>query len=478
MPDPQLCVTVTGRTAGEMRAARVAAEPDADLVELRLDTMTSPDAAAAMADRRRPVIVTCRPVREGGFVTGTEEERARILLAAHAAGAEFIDVEFDSAMPAALAERRGRGVIVSRHDFGGVPGDIPRLLDDMRATGAEVVKLAVSVRRLSDMIPLLDAARPDGTAVLLAMGPAGVPSRVLAARFGSRWTYAGERVAPGQMPVSQLTGEFRFRRVRRETAVYGLLGRPILHSLSPAMHNAGFAALGLNATYVPLEAEDVRDFRAFADAIDLRGANVTIPFKRDVLAILDEVAPIAREVGAVNTITHRDGRWIGTNTDVEGFVAPLRRRGPLRDARALVLGAGGAARAAAAALRAEGAHVSIAAREPSAAEEIGTQIGAAAVPWPGAGRWDLVINATPVGSTGSPGLSADPATTQASLAYDLVYEPSVTPFLQAYADVGADVLGGLDMLVAQAERAFEIWTGQRPPSGLFLAAAEQAQATR
>jgi len=348
----------------------------------------------------------------------------------------------------------------------------------MCATGAEVVKLAVTAHCLADMVPLLDAARQDGSVVLLAMGAPGIASRVLAARFGSRWTYAGDGVAPGQLPVARLTGEFRFRRIRRDTAVYGVVGRPILHSLSPAMHNAGFAALGLNATYVPLEAADIEDFRAFADATGLRGASVTIPFKRDIFALLDEVTPVAREIGAVNTVTRREGRWIGTNTDVDGFIEPLRRRGGVRDARALVLGAGGAARAATAGLRAEGAHVTVAARSAAAAADVAAQSGADVATWPPAGTWDLVVNTTPVGSVVSPGLIADPGVTRAALAYDVVYEPPLTPFLEAYREAGADILGGLEMLVGQAERAFEIWTGQRPPAGLFEAAAQQAQTYR
>jgi shikimate dehydrogenase len=249
------------------------------------------------------------------------------------------------------------------------------------------------------------------------------------------------------------------------------------------MHNAGFAALGLNAAYVPLDARDLDGLRAFGDAIGLRGASVTIPFKRDVMAVLDEVAPTAAAAGAVNTIAIRDGasaglgttRWIGMNTDADGFLEPLLARLPkLRGCRAVILGAGGAARAVGLALRRQGATVSIAARRSEAAAGVAGAIDAVAVPWPPApGSWDLLVNATPVGSRAVPGTPFDGAF-DGTLVYDLVYDPDPTELMTIAAARGCGVIGGLAMLVAQAERQFEIWTGQRPPAGLFVAAAAAA----
>jgi 3-dehydroquinate dehydratase/shikimate dehydrogenase len=470
MGDSQLCVTVSGRTTDAMRAGRAVAEAHADLVELRLDLMERPSIAALLDGRTRPVIVTCRPVREGGQFAGTEEERRQVLAEADREGAEFLDIEFESTLLDLLSRRNGRGVIVSKHDFRGVSDGVPRLLAAMRETGAQVAKLAVTATTLADMIPLLESARFDGSQVLIAMGTPGVASRILAAQFGSRWTYAGDEAAPGQLPPSRLLSEFRFARIRRDSAVYGIIGRPVSHSLSPAMHNAGFAALGLNAAYVPFEAADIADFRMFAETAGVRGVSVTAPFKIAVVDMLDEVTPVARDVRAVNTVTWRDGRWIGTNTDIDGFLDPLRRRGGVRGRTVLVLGAGGAARAVVAGLRLEGADVSIAARRSPEAMELADWFGARAIEWPPTGVWDVVVNATPVGSAASPGLPTHPGDTRAALAYDLVYAPRRTAFLGEYEAAGAEVVGGLEMLIAQAERQFEIWTGQRPPQGLFEAA--------
>lgn len=476
MPLPQLCATVTGRSAAEIRAARDAAV-DADLVELRLDTMEHPDPAAALQGRRLPAIVTCRPAREGGHFRGSEEERRRILEDADALGAEFVDVEWDAGLDALIRRRDGRGVVVSRHDFSGTPADVCTIVSEMRRTGAEIVKVATTAHSLSDLLPLLDA-RSNGDRILIGMGMPGVVSRILAARFGSRWTYAGDSVAPGQLTSAALLQEFRFRRIRPDAAVYGVVGRPVARSLSAAMHNAGFAALGLNAVYVPLEAADIDDFKRFADRIGLRGASVTIPFKRDVMRLLDDVSPLAAAVGAVNTILASHGHWTGTNTDVEGFLEPLRRRTPLRGLRATVLGAGGATRAAAVGLRREGAHVTVAARRQDAAVAVASAVGADAGEWPPpTGSWDILVNATPVGSPAVPGTPIEEIAGD-GLVYDLVYDPDPTELMQRGASAGCRVIGGLEMLVAQAERQFELWTGQRPPADLFAHAAAEAIRTR
>lgn len=476
MAEPQICATVTGRSTEDIRRARAAAEVDADLVELRLDTMEKPDAAGALRDRRRPAVVTCRPVREGGFFNGSEEERRRVLDDACALGAEYLDVEWDAGFDDLIRARGGRGVVISRHDFNGTPSSVSSVLERLHASGAEIVKLAVKTETLSDLVPLLDAQAPFET-ILIGMGMPGVASRILAARFRSRWTYAGDGVAPGQLTTARLLQEFRFRRIRPDAALYGVLGRPIAHSLSAAMHNAGFDALKLNAAYIPLEAADVADFRRFADATGLQGASVTTPFKIDVMSMVDEVSPLASAVGAVNTIVVSGGRWIGTNTDVDGFLEPLSRRTACRGLRATILGAGGAARAVAFGLLREGADVTITARRADAAANVARAVGARVSEWPPApGSWDLLVNATPVGGpavTGSPIASANQLT-PGGIVYDLIYTPNPTALMQDAARAGCAVIGGLEMLVAQAEQQFELWTGQRPPAGLFAEAAAEA----
>lgn len=470
-----ICITVTGADGRAIQEARRAAEADADLTELRLDLMDRPDPEAALAGRTKPAIVTCRPPREGGRFAGSEEERLRILRRAHELGAEFIDVEWDAQAQELIRDRGGRGIVVSRHIFSGTPADAGAILDDLRTRGGDVAKLAVMTERLTDLLPLL-AARRDASSVVIGMGGAGLATRILASRFGSRWTYAGDAIAPGQISSARLTREFHFRRLSAQAAVYGVLGHPVTHSLSPAMHNAGFAALDIDAAYVPLDVMGLDGLKEFARAIDLRGLSVTIPFKLDVLRLLDEIAPEAQAAGAVNTIAIAGGRWVGRNTDAEGFLAPLRRRIPsLTGVRASILGAGGAARAAGLALLDRGAIVTVCARRAKAAQVVADAIGARVGQWPPArGSWDLLINATPVGSRAEPDESPFAGPFDGTLVYDLVYDPDPTVLMRAAQRAGCSTLGGLDMLVAQAERQFEIWTGQRPPSGLFSDAAANA----
>ncbi len=464
----------------ELRQARDAAS-FADLVELRLDAVDRPDAVGAIEGRRRPVIVTCRAQWEGGGFNGSEEERERILLEAQAAGAEFVDVEARAEFAPTLARRRrGRGIVLSLHAFGEPPADLVQRAFAMRTTGAEIVKIAVEAQRLGDMLPLFDlASRRDFTDpdrmighVLIAMGQAGVPSRILAAHLGNRWTYAGDGVAPGQLPAQRLLGEFGFRGITRDAAIYGVVGNPIAHSLSPAMHNAGFRAAGLNAVYVPLQAADVDDFVSFARAMRMCGASITAPFKVGMLAKVDEAEVMARRVGAVNTLVVRDGRWIGANTDVDGFITPLKGKIALKGARVTVLGAGGAARAVAVALGSQGAGVTISARHPEAARAVAALAGGSVGQWPPrSGSWDVLVNATTAGSGGEADDPMRGIPLDGEIVFDLVYAPPVTPLLARARKEGCLTIGGIEMLVAQAERQFQLWTGHPPVSGLFTDAA-------
>lgn len=265
-----LCETVTGQTMAELISARDAAT-SADLVELRLDGVTDVDVAGALADWRGAVIVTCRPPWEGGRFDGSEEERRRILSRALELGADYVDVEWKAGFGDLIAAHHER-VVVSSHDFTGVPRDLSSRVHAMRETGASMIKVAVMAARLTDTLPLIDIAR-DGDAVVIGMGEAGVPSRLLASRFGSLWTYAGNGVAPGQIPARRMLEAFRFRDVRPDTVVFGVVGDNVMRSPSPAMHNAAFAAAGINAVSVPLPAADAGDADTFAAA--LRIINVT-----------------------------------------------------------------------------------------------------------------------------------------------------------------------------------------------------------
>lgn len=470
---PRICVTVTGTTTAELRARRDAVE-DADLVEVRLDGVRDPSPAGVLAGRRRPVIVTCRPRWEGGRFDGAEETRLGLLAEAWARGAEYVDVEWRAEAAALFAQSGGHRIILSMHDFDGVPADLAARVRAMGATGAEVLKVAVTAHTLCDQLALLPLARGAGVpVVVLAMGESGLASRLLPGRFGSCWTYAGD-AAPGQLSLVRMVDEFGVRRAGPHTRLYGVLGRPVLHSVSPAMHNAAFRAARLDAMYLPLAAADLDDFFAFADALGIEGASVTAPFKQAAFDRADESDPVSRRVRAVNTLQRTSGRWIGCNTDVSGFLASLPRDFPLTGRRVSVLGAGGAARSVVSALASVDAAVTIHARRPEPARDLAAACGAAVGAWPPErGSWDMLVHATPVGTFPHTDETPVPAHLLSGLlVYDLVYNPSETRLLREARAAGCRVMGGLDMLVAQAHEQFVWWTGERPAEGVMRAAAE------
>ncbi len=443
----------------------------ADLVELRLDGIPDLDVAGALSGRRLPVIATLRPTWQGGRYDGDETARVALLEQAWTLGADYVDVE-DGAAEGLLQRSAGARIVRSFHDFDGVPADAAARMRHLLGSGAQFVKLAAMAHRLTDVVTLAALARPAaGRAVVIGMGPCGAASRILAAHLGSPWTYAGDGVAPGQISLSRMRDEFHVPAITAATEVYGLVGKPIEHSLSPAMHNAAFRAAGLDAVYVPLPAADFADFEACAAAFGVRGVSVTAPYKLDAGRAAGGAAGAAG-AGAVNTLRRTADGWAGRNTDIEGFLAPLAGR-DLRGAHVAVLGAGGAARAVAAALAGTGAQVRIHARRHEAAQDTAAACGVAAGEWPPAAGWDVLVNATPAGT--APAVDTLPCDLTGDLAgrlvYDLVYNPTETALMRRAHQLGADVIGGLPMLVAQAAAQFHWWIGHRPSSSLMLAAA-------
>jgi shikimate dehydrogenase len=249
-----------------------------------------------------------------------------------------------------------------------------------------------------------------------------------------------------------------------------------MHSLSPAMHNAAFAAAGIDAVYVPLRAADFADFLSFADRLGVAGASVTIPFKPDALRAASSADELTRRVGAANTLRRHGAVWEATNFDVDGFLEPLDAavgRATLEGMRASVLGAGGAARAVIVALMSRRALVTVHARRNEQAKDVATSLGAQAGPWPPSrGSWDLLVNCTPLGSASAPAASPLPGGPfDGRAVYDLTYGQEPSPLVRDATRAGCVTLDGLPMLVAQAERQFEWWTGQPAPVGVMKAAA-------
>ena len=506
----RICVPVCVAHVSELAGAIREAVEVADVIELRLDYIAANELADSVGEIRkaiesstRPVILTLRPAEQGGRREISAQDRLRFTLDLSTAksGELFRDIELDLASMLQaredLAPSAWDRVICSHHNFTGVPANIDQIYAQMAQTRAHILKLAVHARDATDCLPifhLLNQAKREGREFIgIAMGPAGASTRILGPSRGSYLTYGSfdkeQATAPGQLTASELRNVYRIDQISRDTEIFGIVGSPVQQSLSPYMHNAAFAVAAIDAVYIPFETRDVQQFirrmvHPKTREIDwqLNGLSVTIPHKSAVMPLLDEIDDIAREIGAVNTISVRDDRLVGGNTDAAGFISPLRARWPsLANARCAVIGAGGAARAALWSLGKEGAAVTLFARAARKASPVGNDFGVAVCELDGAdfSDFDLVVNATPLGAAG---VSAEATPVTAAqlagvrLAYDLVYNPIETQFLREAREAGCDTLGGLEMLIAQAIEQFKLWTGRDPDENALANAARLALA--
>ncbi|HEX8499667.1 MAG TPA: type I 3-dehydroquinate dehydratase [Pyrinomonadaceae bacterium] len=506
----RVCVPVCVRRADGLRRSVERAAELADVVELRLDCLEEDQLAPALGQlaalkgaTRLPFIFTYRPRAQGGGRDVSLEERAgfwrglpRSLRETAGGERPFVDLELDlleSPQAGSLVGLfEGFRVICSHHDFQETPADLEDLFARMARTPAEILKVATKANSITDCLAVLrlcERGRREGRGVIaVSMGGAGVLTRVLAPAFGAFLTYgsldAEQATAPGQIGADELRRVYRVEALNERTLVTGLVGSPVGHSLSPHMHNAAFAALALDAVYLPFEVTDLPEFvRRMADprtrelGWNLRGFSVTAPHKQAVIPHLDRVAPDASRVGAVNTVVVSEGRGLeGFNTDADASLVPLEGLVELKGARVAVVGAGGAARALLWALGGRGARATVFARDARRGRELAVEFGAEPAALGGARfeGFDVVVNTTPLGTRGA-GEAEMPATAPqlrgARVAYDLVYNPAETRFLREARAAGCATVGGLGMLAAQAEAQFRLWTGKEPPPGVMLRAA-------
>ncbi len=460
------------------RAAR-ARELGAEAIELRLDRCilgggSAEELIAAIPRLGLPAILTCRHASEGGAWSGDASERERLFDAADRAGAGWIDIEL--AHLAAWRPAKAR-LIISAHDFHGMGEDPEAQVRRMLAAGAHIAKIALTARDGCDLerVRALNAIA-RGMVAAMAMGEHGLASRLLAGVWGSALCFArldsDGGSAPGQPLLSELA-RYRVRAQGERTQVYGVIGSPVAHSLSPLVHNAAFAHHRLDAVYVPFRVEDAGAFWSACGGW-IEGLSITIPHKQALLEAVDEYEPEAKALGAINTIYRSDtGATVGANTDAPAMVRCLEMAaGTLKGRKVLVLGAGGVARAAAMCVRDRGATVAIANRTAERGRELSSELGVAQVPWERAAdeRFDILINGTSVGM-GKEGKDASPWPAQAhrarSVVFDTVYTPIETRLLRDAQAAGATTVCGLDMFIAQAVGQFERWTALEAPEHLM-----------
>ena len=477
----RVCVPVCEKDLNALQNACARAIDWADVVELRLDCLDGEpaDLAQVLNNIPRPVILTLRPSEQGGHRNLTREAREAFWkMQATPGEAVWWDVEGDLARDLSPAWAR---TIVSHHDFSGVPNDLDQIYERLAQTPARVLKIAVQANEIVDCIPvfrLIERARRENREIIaIAMGNAGIATRILGPSRGSFLTYGAldddSGTAPGQVNARKLRSLYNVDAINGETIICGLVGMPAMHSVSPHIHNAAFSGEGINGVYLPFEVKDVRQFfkrmvhpRTTELDWNLRGLSITAPHKQAVMQCLDWIEPDAQKIGAVNTVVVDKDRLLGYNTDAAGFVEPLlKHMGSLENREVAVIGAGGAARAAIWALQKENANVTVFARDIEKAKPL--DVPCVLLSSASFSGYDVVVNATP----------ESPATAEqlqgARCVYDLVYNPIETQFIKEARKAGCETLGGLEMLVAQAKIQFELWTGKTASTSVMYNAALQ-----
>jgi len=482
----RICAVVAERTAARMAVQVRAAMRQTHTVELRLDWLRSDRERARLLRWLRKAklrgvtfIATCRRRPGGGQLTGGVGDELRWLREAGDAGCQWCDVEIET-----LRELRGKPirelglppqVLLSVHDFRRTPPVGP-VLNSLSRYDVDAVKVAANAKTIGDSVRLLRAARRSKNIVAVPMGDVGLPARMLALREGSALAYApvAEATAPGQVSLIEMQRLYRAHKLTRRTGVYGVIGNPVGHSLSPLLHNTGFVARRVDAVYLPFLVPELRDFLRAIPELGIRGFSVTLPHKQSILRHLADCEPLAAEIGAVNTVVvRRDGSLYGCNTDYVGVLRALQAKLPLPGSRVLIFGAGGSARAAAFALARAGAIVNICARRERAAKELARAVGGEVVPRRALGTefFDAILNSTPVGM--HPQVAISPLAARelnCRVVMDLIYRPQRTQMLRLAAQKGITTVSGVEMFLAQGIAQWEIWTERRAPEAAMRAA--------
>jgi 3-dehydroquinate dehydratase/shikimate dehydrogenase len=482
-----ICLAITERTLRDGVKAIARYRNHIDCAELRADYLAPEELAHCNKFPKMaglPTIFTLRKPRDGGRYDGTERERISLVKQALGGGYAFADLEEDLDAPGLDAEVESSGcrIIRSIHDFKGVPFNLPETIRRIPRSGREIPKVAVTPVSAGDLLRLFRVMREvkQLEKIILGMGATGFPTRVLAPRFGSFLTYTsvpGKIAAPGHIDPETLDTLYGFRSIGESTALYGIAGFPLAHSRSPIIHNRGFRALGLDAVYCAFPTDDIDGFFDIARLLALKGISVTIPYKEKAIRFAIGVEDSVREAGACNTLVQRDEGFFGFNTDIDGFLAPLRRgfAGTIPPGlRATVVGAGGAGKACVYGLVREGAKVLIVNRTGEKARELAERYGCA---WGSlgagcedliAGYNDLIVQTTSAGM--EPNAGEDPLAFYCfkgtEVAYDIVYKPPMTAFLSRAQKAGCRLIMGKEMLREQAYIQFRLFTGREYPDEL------------
>jgi 3-dehydroquinate dehydratase/shikimate dehydrogenase len=489
---PRICVALGFPSIAELSKAAEREQKDGTtFFEFRLDHLPDPSRGIDLIrkfERSNPdisILATCRHKQNGGGFAGSLQQQLAVLEDAAKAGATAVDLEVEAAEtlnapPTAL--RKLVPVIVSYHNFESTPALLP-VLKRLKRIEADAYKIATTARKPTDNLRVLQFARDHAgePLIALAMSEVGIATRVLTPSLGCLFTYAAPTcangTAAGQMPAKMMRALYRADKLTKQSRVYGVIADPVSHSKSPIIHNRAFQSKRIDAVYLPflVSGNHLGDWMKLAAELPVAGFSVTIPHKQKIIRYLDVVEPLAKRIGAVNTVLRKGGKWRGTNTDTEGVLKPLAKHVRLAHASVLIAGYGGAARAAAVALADAGSEVTITGRDSKSAAALANVVKAESLTLEQAARrhFDALVHATPVGmSPASDGILFKD-NIPADVVLDMVYNPHETLLLKRAKEQGCSVIHGSEMLLEQAACQFEIWTGESAPRSVMKNAFEQ-----
>ncbi|OJW17755.1 MAG: shikimate dehydrogenase [Planctomycetales bacterium 71-10] len=488
-----ICATIgRGRHSSLIEEWKAAATAGADLVELRIDCLRrEPDLKRILKDRFTPLVFTIRRGADGGMWRGDEEKRRAILREAIALGVDYVDLEDDVAGEIRRFGKTKR--IVSHHNLKKTPDDLDEVVARCNEKDPDVVKVAAMAGSIADASRILKLGQGSKfPTITIAMGELGRFTRALNAKYGAPFSYAGfnpERVFAAGMPLlSELKKDYLYDQIDADTEVYGVIGDPIGHSLSPAIHNAAFRSLGLNKVLVPFQVPKGGLEGFFRDLawIGIKGCSVTIPHKEDLIPLLQHKENAVERVGSCNTVAiDAEGVRTGYNTDyraaMDSLEAVMGRSddpdapSPVIDKQVLILGAGGVARSIAFGLARRGAAVTIVNRHEERAAQLAEEVGCRSANWGARATIlaDVIVNCTPVGM--HPNVDDTPLPPAAfqrsgTVVFDTIYHPENTMMLKLARERGCTTLTGVDMFLRQAALQFKIYTGQDAPVEVMRAA--------
>ena len=485
-----ICAVVAASAAAEMTRQVHAAVKETGTIELRLDWLGSDEERARFLGwlrKNKPkgatFLATCRRRAGGGKFVGGIDRELFWLMQAREAGCQWCDLEMETfrELPVGFVREYPvpERIMLSMHDFEGTP-KLPRKIGVAQHGLVDAVKIAAKARTIFDSVRLLRLARRSKNFVAVPMGEIGLPARILALREGSALAYApvAHATAPGQVSLEEMKQLYRAHLLSRRTRVYGVIGDPIGHSLSPLLHNTGFVARRADAVYLPFLVHQLKDFLAAVPEFGIKGFSITLPHKQAILKHLSECEPLAADIGAVNTVVvGRGGSLYGCNTDYVGVLRALEKRLRIRESRVLIFGAGGSARAAAFALARAGAAVGICARREKPAKELARAVGGEVVPRRALRTeyFDAILNSTPIGMHPHDGMSPlASAELNCRIVMDLIYRPERTQLLKHAAKKEIATVSGVEMFLAQGIAQWEIWMEKRAPEALMRRAVLRA----